>query len=205
MVRPRQILQPDSRQHVSKLAALFAVDSFAGGFVLQSIVAFWFFSTFDVPLSTISLVFLGANVLTAISFLAAARLARKIGLVNTMVFTHIPSNIFLILVPLAPSFLLALAFYLARMSLSQMDVPTRQSYTVAIVRPEERTAAAGITNLSRNVSQAISPSIAGSVLQFLTSSLPFFVGGGMKIVYDLLLYVNFRVIKPPEEIPPPKS
>lgn len=195
-----QILKPESRKRIAKLASLFAVDSFAGGFVLQSIVAYWFFTRFQTSLSYISVIFFAANILTAISFLVAAKIASRIGLIRTMVFTHLPSNLFLIMVPLAPSLPLALTFYLARMSLSQMDVPTRQSYTVSMVSPEERTAAAGLTNTSRNISQAVSPSIAGYVLQFLSLSFPFLIGGGLKVVYDLLLYFSFRRIKPPEEV-----
>lgn len=137
--------------------------------------------------------------LTALSFLAAAKIAEKIGLVNTMVFTHIPSNILLMIVPLAPNLPLAMSLYLARMSLSQMDVPTRQSYTVAIDSPEERVFAASFTNLSRNIAQAASPSISGYVLQFLSLSYPFFIAGGLKVIYDLLLYSRFRTIRPPEE------
>lgn len=200
-----QLLRPESRRRVFKLSALFALDSFAGGFVLQSIVAYWFFARFQISLISISAIFFGANVLTAVSFLVAARLASRIGLVRTMVFTHIPSNILLIMIPLAPTLPSALAFYLARMSLSQMDVPTRQSYTVAIVSPEERTAAAGVTNISRNVTQAVSPSIAGHVLQLVSLSFPFFIGGGLKMIYDLLLYASFKRIKPPEEVPDRKG
>ncbi len=193
------LLSPESKRLITKLSSLFALDSFAGGFVIQSIVAYWFFTKFSVPLAQVSVIFSAAGVLTALSFLAAAKIADKIGLVNTMVFTHIPSNILLMMVPLAPSFLLAMGFYLARMSLSQMDVPARQSYTVAIVNPEERVSAAGFTNISRNIAQAVSPSISGYTLQFLSLSYPFFVGGGLKIIYDLLLYSNFRSIRPLEE------
>ena len=193
------ILEPESRRRISRLALLFSVDAFAGGFVLQSIVAFWFFTRFGVSLGSIGLVFFGANILSAISFLVAARIADRIGLIRTMVFTHIPSNLLLIMVPLAPSLPLALAFYLARMSLSQMDVPTRQSYTVSIVSPKERTAAAGFVNISRNVSQAVSPSITRYILQSVSLAFPFLIGGGIKIVYDLALYFSFRRIKPPEE------
>jgi sugar phosphate permease len=140
-----------------------------------------------------------AGVLTALSFLVATKIAGKVGLINTMVFTHIASNILLVLVAFAPTFPIALGLYLARMSLSQMDVPTRQSYLVAIVREEERTAAAGITNTSRNIAQAVSPSITGVIIQSLWLSAPFVIGGVLKIVYDLGLYANFRKIRPPEE------
>lgn len=195
-----QSLSPQSKQIVGKLSGLFAVDSFAGGFVIQSIVSLWFFSKFGVDLAAISVIFSVAGVLTAFSFFAAAKIADRIGLVNTMVFTHIPSNVFLILVGFAPSLPLAIAFYLARMTLSQMDVPTRQSYIVAVVSEDERTPAAGITNISRNISQAVSPSLTGYILQILpTLSAPFILGGALKIAYDIALYVNFRKIKPAEE------
>ena len=197
----QQPLSPQSKGFVGKLSGLFAIDSFAGGFVIQSIVSLWFFTKFGVDLAVLSLIFSAAGVLTAFSFLAAAKIADRIGLVNTMVFTHIPSNVLLILVGFAPTLSLAIAFYLSRMALSQMDVPTRQSYIVAVVSEEERTPAAGITNISRNVSQAVSPSLAGYILQVLPAALsaPFIIGGALKIVYDIALYFNFRNIKPAAE------
>lgn len=196
----KKALSPKSKQIVGKLSSLFALDSFAGGFVIQSIVSLWFFTKFGVELTTLSYIFSIAGVLTAFSFLAAAKFANRIGLINTMVFTHIPSNILLILVAFAPTFPLAVAFYLARMTLSQMDVPTRQSYLVAVVRDDERTAAAGITNISRNITQAVSPSLAGYILQSLSLlSAPFVLGGVLKIVYDVILYFNFKRIKPSDE------
>ena len=137
--------------------------------------------------------------LTAFSFLFATKIAYRIGLINTMVFTHIPSNVLLILLAFAPTFPIAIGIYLARMSLSQMDVPTRQSYIVAVVKEDERIAAASITNTSRNIAQAVSPSLAGAIIQSLSLSAPFVVGGMLKIVYDIGVYVNFRKIKPPEE------
>jgi MFS family permease len=194
-----QMLSPQSKQIVGKLSGLFAVDSFAGGFVIQSFVSFWFFTKFNVDLAALSLIFSVAGVLTAFSFLAAAKIADRIGLINTMVFTHIPSNVFLILVGFAPSLPLAIAFYLTRMALSQMDVPTRQSYIVSVVAEEERTPAAGITNISRNISQAVSPSLTGYILQALPAlAAPFVFGGALKIAYDIALYLNFRNIKPSE-------
>ena len=147
-----QTLSPMSKNIVGKLSGLFAIDSFAGGFVIQSIVSFWFFTKFGADLTTLSYIFSVAGILTAFSFIASAKIADKVGLINTMVFTHIPSNILIILVAVAPSLPVAIAFYLIRMALSQMDVPTRQSYIVAVVNEEERTAAAGITNISRNIS-----------------------------------------------------
>lgn len=193
----KSTLSPKSKEVVGKLSGLFAIDSFAGGFVIQSIVSFWFYTKFGVELTTLSYIFSIAGVLTAFSFLVAAKIADRVGLINTMVFTHIPSNILLILVPFAPTLHLAIAFYLARMALSQMDVPTRQSYIVAVVKEEERTAAAGITNISRNVAQSISPSLAGYILQSLSFlSAPFILGGMLKIAYDIALYFNFKNTSP---------
>src|SRR3954453_11238273 len=193
-------LSPKSKEIITKLSALFAIDSFAGGFVIQSIVSLWFFTKFNVDLTILSYIFSIAGVITAFSFIISTKIADRIGLINTMVFTHIPSNILIILVAFAPSFHLAIVLYLARMGLSQMDVPARQSYIVAVVNEDERTAAAGITNISRNVAQAVSPSIAGYILQSVSFlAAPFLIGGLLKIVYDVLLYVNFKKIKPPEE------
>jgi MFS family permease len=192
-------LNPKSKKIVTKLSGLFAIDSFAGGFAIQSIVSFWFFSKFDIDLSTISYIFSIGSLLTAFSYLIAAMIADKIGLINTMVFTHIPSNILLILFAFAPNLEIAIVFYMVRMTLSQMDVPTRQSYIVAVVEENERTASAGITNLSRNIAQAISPSITGYIIGFLSLSAPFIIGGLLKILYDIVLYINFRKIKPSEE------
>lgn len=193
-------LSPKSKQIVLKMSSLFALDSFAGGFVIQSIVAFWFFTKFGVDLTTLSIIFSVAGVLTAISFFFAAKIADKIGLINTMVFTHIPSNILLILVAIAPTFHIALVLYLARMSLSQMDVPARQAYIVAVVEENERTAAAGITNTSRNIAQSIGPSITGAIIHSLWFSAPFVIGGLLKIIYDVGIYANFRKIKPSHEV-----
>ena len=193
-------LSPNSKRIVGKLSGLFAIDSFAGGFVIQSLVSFWFYTRFGVELATLSYIFSVAGVLTALSFLAAAKIADRIGLINTMVFTHIPSNLLLIMVGFAPSLPLAIGFYLTRMALSQMDVPTRQSYIVGVVNEDERTTAAGITNISRNISQAISPSVTGTILQLLPAmSAPFVIGGALKIVYDLALYFSFRNVKPEQE------
>jgi MFS family permease len=196
----KQTLSPRSKEIVGKLSGLFAIDSFAGGFVIQSIVSFWFFTKFGVELATLSYILSIAGILTAFSFLVAAKIADKIGLINTMVFTHIPSNILLILVAFAPTLPLAIVLYLARMALSQMDVPTRQSYIVAVVEENERTAAAGITNISRNIAQSVSPSLAGYILQsVLFLSAPFVLGGVLKIIYDVALYFNFKNKKPPDE------
>jgi MFS family permease len=183
---------------VTKLSALFVVDSFAGGFVIQSIVSFWFFTKFGTDLESLSIIFSIAGVLTAFSFILSSKIANKIGLIHTMVFSHISSNVLLILVAFAPNFSLAVIFYLARMSLSQMDVPARQSYVVGVVNDDERIAATGITNTSRSIAQSISPSLAGVIIQSWVSS-PFVIGGLLKIAYDIGLFLNFRKIKPPEE------
>lgn len=191
-----ETLSPRSKKIVGKLSALFAVDSFAGGFVIQSVVSLWFFTRFGADLTTLSYIFSVAGILTALSYIAAAKIADRIGLVNTMVFTHIPSNVLLIIVAFAPTLQLAIILYLIRMGLSQMDVPTRQSYIVSIVDEDERTAASGLTNVSRNIAQTVSPSVIGYIFQsFLALSGPFVLGGVIKIAYDLALYFNFRNIK----------
>jgi MFS family permease len=195
----RSSLSPQSKGIVLRLSGLFAVDSFAGGFVIQSIVSFWFFTRFGADLTTLSYIFSIAGVLTAFSYLAAAKIADKIGLINTMVFTHIPANILIIGVAFAPTLPVAVILYLLRMALSQMDVPTRQSYIVAVVREEERTSAAGITNISRNVTQAISPSLVGILIHSISLSAPFVIGGVLKVAYDIALFLNFKNVKPPEE------
>ena len=192
----RQPLSSRSKKIVGKLSALFAVDSFAGGFVIQSVVSLWFFTRFGADLTVLSYVFSAAGILTAFSYIVAAKIADRIGLVNTMVFTHIPSNILLILVAFAPTMQFAIILYLIRMGLSQMDVPTRQSYIVSIVNEDERIAASGLTNVSRNIAQTVSPSIIGYIFHsFLALSGPFVLGGVIKIIYDLALYFNFRNIK----------
>ena len=196
---PLKQLSPKSRSIVGKLSLLFSLDSFAGGFVIQSIISFWFFTRFGIDLTTLSIVFAVAGVLTAFSYIIATKIADKIGLINTMVFTHIPANVLLVLLAFAPTFPIALGLHLARMTLSQMDVPTRQSYIVAVVDEDERTVAAGITNTSRNIAQAISPSITGVIIQSLWLSAPFVIGGMLKIVYDVGIYFSFRKIKPIEE------
>ncbi|HKX21302.1 MAG TPA: MFS transporter [Nitrososphaeraceae archaeon] len=196
----KQTLSPRSKQIVAKLSTLFAIDSFAGGFVIQSVISLWFFSRFGADLVTLSYIFSAANIITGLSYIGAAKIADRIGLVNTMVFTHLPSNILLILVAFAPSLQLAVILYLIRMTLSQMDVPTRQSYIVAIVSEDERTAASGLTNVSRNIAQTVSPSIFGYIFQSsLSLAAPFVLGGVIKIIYDLALYFNFRNIKPKDE------
>jgi len=197
----KQTLSPRSKQVVAKLSTLFAIDSFAGGFVIQSVISLWFFTRFGADLVVLSYIFSAANVITGLSYIGAAKIADRFGLVNTMVFTHLPSNILLILVAFAPSLQLAVILYLIRMTLSQMDVPTRQSYIVAIVSEDERTAASGLTNVSRNIAQTVSPSIFGYIFQSsLSLAAPFVLGGVIKIIYDLALYFNFRNIKPKDEL-----
>jgi MFS family permease len=177
---------------VAKLAALFALDAFGGGFVLQSLVAYWFSLRFNMDPAQLGAVFFAANLLAAVSALSAAWVARRIGLLNTMVLTHLPSNVLLILVPLMPTAWSAILVLLLRFSISQMDVPTRQAYTMAMVSPEERSAAAGITGVARSVGASLSPVLAGMLLANpATLGVPFFLSGGAKIVYDLLLYMSF--------------
>ena len=189
-----------SRNVVFQLSGLFALDAFAGGLIVQSMMAYWFHVRFGVEAGIIGSIFFGANILAGVSALLAGRLANKIGLINTMVFTHIPSNILLIMVPLMPTLSLAILVLLLRFSISQMDVPTRQSYTMAVVTPDERSAAMGVTSIARSVGAAISPSLTGVFLSIpALLSAPFFLSGGLKIIYDLLLYQSFRRLKPPEE------
>ena len=181
-----------SKGIVTKLSALFALDAFAGGFVIQSMVAYWFHVKFDLDAALLGSIFFGANILAGVSALLAAKIASRIGLINTMVFTHIPSNVLLCLVPLMPTVGLAVFVLLVRFSISQMDVPTRQSYTMAVVAPDERSAASGVTSIARSVGAAISPALAGMFLAAPSLlSAPFLVAGGLKIVYDLLLYRSF--------------
>lgn len=190
-----------SRGVVLKLSALFSLDAFAGGLIVQSMIAYWFHLKFGVGAGIIGSIFFGANVLAGISALSAVSLARRIGLINTMVFTHVPSNILLILVPLMPTLPLAVGLLLLRFSISQMDVPTRQSYTMAVVDPDERSAASGVTTIARSVGAALAPALTGIFLGIPSLiSLPFFVAGGLKLAYDGLLYRSFRQVKPPEEL-----
>ena len=188
-----------SRGPILKLAGLFAIDAFAGGFVVQSLIVYWFSLRFGVGAEYLGPLFFGVNVMKSISYLLAVRIADNIGLLNTMVFSHLPSNVMLIMIPLMPTLASASILLLARHLLSQMDVPTRGSYIVAVVEPEERVAATGVTSLARTTAQAFGPVIAGAALSVARFGFPFFVGGGLKIVYDLALYFSFRGHKPPEE------
>jgi MFS family permease len=189
-----------SRGVILKLSSLFALDAFAGGFVVQSFAAYWFYLRFGVNPATLGAIFLGANLFAGVSALLAARLAGRFGLVRTMVFTHLPSNVLLILVPLMPTLPLAIAVLLLRFSISQMDVPTRQSYVMAVVSPGERSAAAGITGVARTTGAALAPLFAGWMFaRPALVSLPFFIAGTLKVVYDLLLYRGFVALRAPEE------
>jgi MFS family permease len=192
-----------SRRVVLRLSGLFAVDAFAGGLVVQSLLAFWFQRRFGASPAVLGSIFFGANLLAGFSALAAASLARRIGLVATMVGTHLPSNVLLALVPFMPTLESAVAVLLLRFSISQMDVPTRQSYTMAVVDPDERSAAAGVTGIARTVGAALAPAVAGPLYAVpALSALPFLVAGGLKIAYDLALWRSFRALRPPEERAP---
>ena len=196
--------QPDvedrrTRGAVTKLALLFGIDSLGGGFLSSALIAYWFFERYGFTESQLAMLFFAARALNAVSHVAAAWLARRIGLLNTMVLTHLPSSLLLMAAPAAPSGALAAGLFLGRESLVEMDVPTRQSYVMAIVPPHRRTFASGVTNLTRTIGWAIGPPIAGVVMQYVVLAAPLFIGGGMKIVYDIVLYRSFRHVRPPEE------
>ncbi len=189
-----------SRGAVLRLSALFAMDSFAGGFVIQSLLALWFHLRFNFDVTSLGALFFAANLIAGTSALLAARIAARIGLINTMVVTHLPSNVMLMVVPLMPNATLAVIVLLARYTISQMDVPTRQSYTIAIVAPDERSAAAGITGIARSVGAALSPALSGVLMANpALIAVPFYLAGGLKIVYDLMVYQGFKSHRPPEE------
>jgi len=189
-----------SRAIILRLSALFALDAFGGGFIPQSLMAFWFHERFGVEPAALGAIFFAANLLAAVSSLSASRIASRIGLVNTMVFTHLPSNILLILVPFMPTLPLAVLVLLLRFSLSQMDVPTRQSYVISVVEPGERSAAAGVTGIARTTGAAISPALSAPlVANSGLAGLPFVIAGGLKITYDLLLYRAYTSGRAPDE------
>jgi MFS family permease len=195
----RQVLSPKSRPLVYKMSALFSVDAFAGGFVGQSILSYYFYQRYALDLASLGVLFAAAQVVTAASFLLAARLAQRFGLLNTMVFSHIPSNILLAAIPFAPTVVPAVILLLCRQSLSQMDVPTRQSYLMSMVPENDRTPAAGLTNVSRTTAQSVSPSLSGYLIATLWLGSPFLVAGALKIGYDLTLYRVFHKARPPQE------
>jgi len=196
----RTKIAPESKRIVAKLTALFSLDAFGGGFLTDALIAYWFFRRFGISEEGLGIVFFAVHVLNATSHLGAAWLARHIGLVKTMVFTHLPSSLFLIAVPFAPTLKVAILLFLCREALVEMDVPTRQSYVAAVVLPNERTFASGLTNLARNVFWAVGSSVAGVVMQNLAFSAPLLIGGGMKVTYDVALYRAFRKVRPPEEL-----
>jgi MFS family permease len=192
-------ISAEAKSTILRISSFFALDSLGGGFLSDALVSYWFFRRFGLSESRLALLFFAVHVLNALSHLGAAWLARRIGLLKTMVFTHLPSSVFLILAAFMPSAHWAVLLFLLRESLVEMDVPTRQSYVAAVVRPEERTFAAGVTNLTRNVAWAVSSSVAGFFMQQITFSAPLLLGGGLKIIYDGLLWRAFRHVKPPEE------
>jgi MFS family permease len=196
---PRVCLAPRSRSIVIRISSLFAIDSLAGGFLTTAMLSFFFFERFGVSDEVVAALFFCARLLNAVSHLGAAWLAKRIGLVNTMVFTHIPSSLLLVTVALAPSFEIAAILFVLREGLVEMDVPTRQSYVMAVVEPDERTVVSGITLLVRLAAWAVAPAFAGMLMTGDTLFLPLVIGAGMKIAYDLLLWRSFRGLKPPEE------
>ncbi len=191
-----------SKKTVYTLAALFSLDAFAGGFVVQSMVALWLYQKFWLSLAAAGTLFFWTGILTAGSYLVAARIASRFGLINTMVFTHLPSSLCLIAIPFMPSLGYVIVLLFVRSALSQMDVPTRSSYVMAIVPPAERPAAASITSVPRSLASAISPMLAGYLLTASTFGWPLLIAGATKIVYDVLLRMRFRDVRPPEEVGP---
>ncbi len=198
--QPKRAPLVESRRIVYTLAALFALDSLGGGFVVQSLLALWLFQRFDLSVATAATIFFWTGVLSAGSYLVAVRLAQRFGLVNAMVFTHLPSNILLLLVPFMPTLPLAIVLLLARSALSQMDVPTRNSYVMAIVPPEERAAAASVTSVPRSLAQGMSPLLSGYLLGLSSFGWPLVLAGALKAVYDVLMLAMFAKVHPPEEV-----
>ena len=196
---PQAPIDDQTRGIVRRISTLFAIDSIGGGFLSSSLVAYWFFERYGTSEVQLAWLFFAARALNVVSHLAAAWLARRIGLINTMVVTHLPSSVFMMLAPAAPSAGIAAAFFLAREALVEMDVPTRQSYVMAVVPPSARTYASGMTNVTRNAGWAIGPLVGGVVMQHLSLAAPIFIGGSLKIVYDIALYQSFRHLKAPEE------
>jgi MFS family permease len=190
----------ESKRIVYVLAALFSLDAFGGGFIVQSMLALWLFERYQLSIGLAATIFFWTGICTAFSYLLAVRIAKRIGLINTMVFTHLPASVLMVLIPLMPSLSWVIALLLVRSVLSQMDVPTRGSYVMAVVSPSERAAAASITSVPRSLASSISPLAAGYLLQVSTFGWPFLIGGVLKIVYDLLLLGMFRGVRPPEEL-----
>ena len=198
----RAHVDPGTRVIVRRIAGLFAIDSIGGGFLSSALVAYWFFERYGTSEVQLAWLFFAARLLNVVSHLAAAWLARRIGLINTMVLTHLPSSVFVMLAPTAPTAALAAAFFLAREALVEMDVPTRQSYVMAVVPPSARTYASGMTNVTRNAGWAVGPLLGGTVMQHLALAAPLWIGGSLKILYDVALYLSFRHLRPPEERKP---
>src|ERR1051326_7472118 len=198
-LQTRSAISPETRSTVRRLSALFSIDAFGGGFLTDALVSYWFFRRFGIAESRLALLFFTVHVLNALSHLGAAWLAKRIGLIKTMVFTHLPSSVFLIAAAFMPSPRWAVLLFLLRESLVEMDVPTRQSYVAAVVKPEERTFAAGVTNLVRNGAWAAASAVAGFFMQQVAFAAPLLLGGGLKIIYDGLLWRAFRHQVPPEE------
>jgi MFS family permease len=202
---PKLVVSPESRRILWKICPLFALDSLGGGFLTNALLAYFFYERFGVEEGGLGVLFFFARAANAVSHAGAAWLAKRIGLVNTMVFTHIPSSLLLLTVPFAPNFWVAAALFLLRESFVEMDVPTRQSYVMAVVRPEERTFASGVTHLVRMGAWAVAPSFAGLFMKGMLQAAPLFIAAGLKIAYDVLLYAAFRKVKPPEEAGGPAS
>jgi MFS family permease len=194
-----QPLSSETKSIVVKLSLLFSMDSFGGGLLSSTLVSYWFFQRFNLSVDIIGAIFFIANLLASASFLLAVRIADRVGLIKTMVYSHLPSNIMTIFIPYLPTVETSTILYTSRSLLSQMDRPTRQSYTMAVVKPEERTRVGGLINLPRSLTQAVSPTIASILMQFVGLSLPFLIAGGIKSAYDIALYWTFKDIKPPEE------
>src|SRR5262245_1389019 len=194
-------VDPRSKRVITRLALLFGLDSIGGGFLNSALISYWFFRQYGTAEADLAVLFFAARVLNACSHIVAAWLSRRIGLLNTMVWTHLPSSLLLMVAPASASAAIAAALFLAREALVEMDVPTRQSYVMAVVKPGERTLASGVTNVTRNVAWAVGPSVAGVVMQHVALAGPLIIGGGLKIAYDVLLYRAFRHVRPPEEEP----
>ena len=192
-------VDPRTRRVVTRLALLFGLDSIGGGFLNSALIAYWFFRRYGTSEANLAMLFFAARTLNAVSHIAAAWMARRIGLLKTMVWTHLPSSLLLMAAPAAPTATIAAGLFLAREALVEMDVPTRQSYVMAVVKPTERTFASGVTNVTRNVAWAVGPSVAGVVMQHLALAGPLVIGGLLKIGYDAMLYASFRHLRPPDE------
>jgi MFS family permease len=192
-------LSPETKRYAVLLSILFSMDALGGAFIGRSLAAYWFFERFGLGMDKIGMIFSASSLLAAVSFMLAARISKRIGLINTMVFSHLPANLMMVVIPYMPTLETSLFFYLGRSLLSMMDVPTRQSYTMAIVKPEERSRFQALLNLPRSITMAIGPGIAAYVMQFVGISMPFLIAGIIKSFYDIALWFTFKDIKPPEE------